>query len=394
LNGIKDQLFLDNPKLGFNRAAYNSSFDDLNDHSRKIGGEYFTEKNYTNLNPNFLPYILNRTYFINTKYVLDLLVGNKTLAEEKIVNYTRSVDRAVRDLINIEISINNTDSVKTEIGAIPKTIFTKIDVLGVAINSLKGNGTELYREVFNLFFNSTTKIYSFLECSKFGDFYDKQIKQNLCTSAIASTYLATAACFAIAFLFAFLYPVLLETTKKVGHPYRERPPPPVRIPVQPVQPTVSTNASSSSNESSTTTTTTTIQYNITNYQFDQFGNPIQPGLQQPQYIPIHQPVPVQQPILIPEYQSIPEVDFNEPTRKTDGYQGPVTMAFVTQTEREVELPDVPEPEPEPIQRKTDGYQGPVTMAFVTETEVPKPPSPPKEPIGIIGGVAEIPDDEI
>jgi hypothetical protein len=385
-------LFLDNPKLGFNRVAYNSSFDDLNDKSRRIGGEYFVESNYTLLNPNLLPYFLNRTYFINTKYALDLIVGNKTLAEQKILNYTRSVDRAVRDLTNIEISINNTNSVKNEIGVIPQNIFTKIDVLGVAINSLKGNGTELYREVFNLFSNSTTKIYSFLECSKFGAFYDQQIQKNLCTNAIASTWLATVACFAIAFLFAFLYPVLLETTKKVGHPYRERPPPPVRIPVQPVSPTVNKNASSSSNESSTTTTTTTIQYNITNYQFDQFGNPIQPGLQQPQYIPIQNNVPVQQPILIPEYQSIPEVDFNEPTRKPDGYQGPVTMAFVTETERQVELPDI-KPEPEPVQRKPDGYQGPVTMAFVSETEVPKAPSPPKEPIGVIGGVAEIPDDE-
>eukprot|EP01080_Neovahlkampfia_damariscottae_P009155 gene9155-1243_t len=428
LNGIKSQLVITNPKLGFNQTLFNETFNDLNNRSLSIGGDFFTETNLTSLDPFTPPYnntSIDEKYFNTTKVNLLTYIEQRTLAEQKIVNYTRNIEDAIVYLNNIDLGINNTNKIKDGLNVIPPKIYAKVDLLGLEINYLKDNGTALYREVFGLLSNSTETVYDFLQCSKFGDFYENQIQKSLCTGAILSTWVATICCFIIGFLFAAMYPVLLETTKKVGHPYKEIPdkrkPKPIEIPlINPQSNTTSTN--SNTNESSTTTTTT-ITYNIVNYQYDQFGNPIQPqpGQQQAPMqqnmppiqrdVPTIQQEPIQSDVPI-QFEPLPEIDFSGTTdtdgyvgpvtmamvnekdqRETDGYVGPVTMATVTETEvpREPTPPTPPSPPPAP--KETDGYVGPVTMAVVTESEIPKPPSPPPEPIGVTGGVGEIPDEE-
>jgi archaellum component FlaC/uncharacterized membrane protein len=202
--------------FGFNEALANQTLDELNEESEKIGGKQFTLDTIDQLNPDVIPYIINRDYFADTK---DKLIQFRNLRNDALdrVEHIRTLVKSASDLI---ILIGT--EVATSYQLIQDTSTSRVDSIKTSILSMSTSFDTLKieaQDAVNYATNTITSLVDIIDtvtsCKSLGNFYSNT-KDNVCDGVVTYSGIIMIVSFVIAVVELIGFMLLLPGTKRIG----------------------------------------------------------------------------------------------------------------------------------------------------------------------------------
>lgn len=207
-------------KFGFNQTYYLLTYSELNNRSKNIGGAYWADNNITNLNSSSIPYVIDSNYFQVRKDIILTLIDIRVNATIRSNNVYNNITTILKRLNDIEYSLNQSLIYKNQISNVPNLISTDLNQITIITNNIKLNISSLLDSVSTFAKSGVNQFTKLLSCDSIGNFYKDQVQTNLCQNCLSFIILGSIASICLGLSMCFLYPVLLEGTKRVGHEFK------------------------------------------------------------------------------------------------------------------------------------------------------------------------------